>query len=494
LQHKVYVISVVVLFVIFASRENAGACSCTGSSTACGSYAGATAVFIGYVKDVNSQHIKNEEGNEYLTGQSATVQVEKTFKGSPGAQVLFRSYGTSCDPVYKEGQRWLFYGYYSKEKKAWEIAACDRSTLIENANEDLLYLQKLPDAVAKTRIAGRVDHYEEDPEKGFSRVKNIIGAKITITGTEKTYEVYTDKNGVYEIYGLPPGLYDISSEIPVGLKLRFPIVHGQTTAVGQSPLDKLQSKMTSNLKLADKGCLSVDFILSANNSIAGKVFSADERPLANVCLDLIPLDTSEEKLKERHFRVFNCTKDTGSFLLDGMPPGRYIIAANSEGKLINDEPFPTIYYPGTLDREKATVIEMTQGDVRTDYDIHVPPPAPKRTLSGLLLYSDGNPVADGSVKFEADEVKEGTEVETHTTTDAQGRFALTVVQGLKGSLTGSIISYQGERPNCPQLDAIIQKNGDSTPVTTDSLKLEVNSDVGNIELKFPFPYCAKKEP
>ena len=98
------------------------------------------------------------------------------------------------------------------------------------------------------------------------------------------------------------------------------------------------------------------------------------------------------------------------------------------------------------------------------------------------------------MKFEADEVKEGSESESNTTTDEQGRFALTVKQGLKGSLSGFINTYEGEHLNCPDLDAIIRRNGDSVPVTTEVLKLDINTDVENLELKFTFPYCVKKKP
>jgi hypothetical protein len=46
---------------------------------------------------------------EAIHGQVAYVQVEESFKGGQVGELVFRSYGTSCDPVYKEGQRWLFY-------------------------------------------------------------------------------------------------------------------------------------------------------------------------------------------------------------------------------------------------------------------------------------------------------------------------------------------------------------------------------------------------
>jgi hypothetical protein len=137
--------------------------------------------------------------------------------------------------------------------------------MIDRAADDLLYLQGLPKSASTTRLSGAFSHYEEDAEKGFTHVKNIIGAKVRISGESKGYEVYTDKNGVFEIIGLPPGKYTIEPEIPVGLKLRFPIHYG---AIDYS--DRKNIKLILN----EKSCASVDFILSSNNRIAGRVFGA----------------------------------------------------------------------------------------------------------------------------------------------------------------------------------------------------------------------------
>jgi hypothetical protein len=108
--------------------------------------------------------------------KTAYVQIEKSFKGIAQPEVAFVTEGSSCDPTYKEGQRRLFYAYYNKEKKTWSTAPCDRSTLIDNAADDLLYLQALPKSASTTRLSGRIAHYEDDAEKGFTVVNRISGA------------------------------------------------------------------------------------------------------------------------------------------------------------------------------------------------------------------------------------------------------------------------------------------------------------------------------
>ena len=284
----------VILVFLFLNAPVVNACSCGGYPAVCGAYESADAVFIGVVQNVEARMAKTEDGREYIGGQDAKVQVEKSFKGTPKPEVVFRSEGSSCDPVYEEGQRWLFFAYYNKESRKWRIAACGRSKVIDGGSEELRYLERLPKSATTTRISGELKHYEDDPVKGFTAVKNIIGAKVKIIGESKTYETFTDKDGIYEIYGLPPGKYKIDPEIPLGLRVRFPIHYG--------PVDYVD-RQNIKLVLDAKSCASVDFILSSKNRIAGRVFGADGVVFPNVCLNLIPKDKQP-------------TRDQGRFTLN----------------------------------------------------------------------------------------------------------------------------------------------------------------------------------
>jgi hypothetical protein len=477
------------LLCLLGGLRMANACSCGGYPTACESYTGAEVVFVGFVHTVKNKIKKDDDDEEYIAGQKAWVQVEKVFKGKVTGDLLFRSYGSSCDPTYKEGQRWLFYAYYKAEDKAWKIHACDRSSPIENANEDLLYLQGLPTSATKTRIAGSLRHYEESVENGFSLINNLVGNKVTITGEHKTYEVYTDRNGVYEIYGLPPGLYDVLPEIPLGLKLRFGIFHGPQEIIDRKPLGKQSFLVTSRGKLAEAGCISEDFVLSSDTLIRGRVLGADGRALRNVCLKLEPVSNKVS----RYFHIFDCTKADGSYTLDDMPPGEYRIVANDEGTVNSFEPFPTIYYPGTFDKEKATVVTVVAGDGPQVYDIIVPWRLPTRVLRGVLLYADGRPVANEFVWFRADEKRKGFDGDMNATTDEQGRFSLVVLDGWKGKVFGSITIYEGLFSNCPAISKMIKEKGSDRlfDVESNAVSLEANQVMENITLTMKFAYCAK---
>ena len=175
-----------------------------------------------------------------------------------------------------------------------------------------------------------------------------------------------------------------------------------------------------------------------------------------------------------------------------IPPGEYLIVLNSEGKISSDEPFPTAYFPGVFDKEKATVLTIAQSTNLEDYDIHIPSQENRKILQGVLQYSDGKPVVDEFVEFKAEQVKEGIDGEVHTSTDDQGRFTLIVLEGLKGTLRGFMYTYAGDFVNCPQLDKLLRANGGSvSDIGTKPIPLEITRDMQDIKLTFPFPYCEK---
>ena len=53
---------------------------------------------------------------------------------------------------------------------------------------------------------------------------------------------------------------------------------------------------------------------------------------------------------------------------------------------------------------------------------------------------------------------------------------------------GYLYSFSRDSANCPQINKLVKAYKD---IETSRVKLEMNRDHQNIELTFPFPYCAK---
>lgn len=209
--------------------------------------------------------------------------------------------------------------------------------------------------------------------------------------------------------------------------------------------------------------------------------------LPNVCLNLATKGKSVGNNS-----IFDCTDKEGRYELKEIAPGEYLIVLNSEGKISSDVPFPTAYFPGVFEIDKATVLTITQSTNLEDYDIHIPSQENRKILQGVLQYSDGKPVVGEFVEFNADQVKEGFDGEVHTTTDEQGRFTLAVLEGLKGTLRGYMYTYVGKYVNCPQHDKLLKAKGGYVPdLGTKPIPLEITRDMQDIKLALPFPYCEK---
>jgi len=471
---RVFALTTVTLLLSAASVE---ACSCGGYPSPAEAFNSATAVFVGRV--VRAAPEKREEA--YYAGQTVVALVEEAFKGArAGREVVFKQPSHNCAPKFDAGSRVLFYADYDAKTKTWEVPGCNRGSDLEDAGDDLLFLRALPLSAERNRVSGVLSHYEDGPDKGFSLVGHVAGAKVRVRGKDKTYEATTDANGVYELYDLPPGAYTIEPELPFGLKVRFPMRFGPA---GEGP--------GVTVRLAEKTSAGADFILSSDNSVGGRVLGPGGVPMPDVCVELLAASSKGEGGTPG--RVFDCTDAEGRYRLEEVPPGRYLIAANDDGRLSGSEPFPQTFYPGTFEREKASVVTVGRGESRSDYDVAVPSLHPTVTAGGVLQYSDGHPAADVTVTFEAARAGDGHEPTAYARTDDAGRFTLTLLKGVPGRLYADLRLYEGMfEQTCPEMKKLFENTNDIT-LATSPVTFEADRDVHDVRLVIPAPFCPLKK-
>ena len=236
----------VALLPLAAAR--AEACTCGGYPSPAEARASADAVFVGTV--VRAEPDTAEKAEPAV--QTVAARVDEAFKGARvGAEMTFLQPSHNCAPKFDAGRRYLFYASYDAKAKAWEVHGCNRGPDLGGAADDLLYLRALPLSAARNRVSGMLHRYEDGPGKGFAPVGALAGAKVRIRGKAKTYEVTTNADGVYELYGLPPGAYSIEPELPAGLKVHFPMQFG--------PGDQQDGAVT--VRLRKRTCAGADFIV-----------------------------------------------------------------------------------------------------------------------------------------------------------------------------------------------------------------------------------------
>lgn len=463
--------------ILFLDADIANACSCGETPTVLDAYESAKVVVIARVA-----HVEKSEKGGYGGVSSTNMIVEKVFKGNVriGDEMTFaQGGGADCVWTFDErliGEQFLFYlNLRVKNSNAWIAITCGRSGGLRYATDDLLYLNNLNKVRGKTRISGTIEFEKETDLSVEGRTIRVIGAK-------KTYEIKTDKNGVYEIYDLPAGKYLIEAEAPRGWKLEHFWFEYSPSVIEYK---KETSPNRIPIILKDKRHASLNIHFEIDNAIRGKVYDPSGKPMESVCITAVQIQSKKKG-------DFGCTDVGGNFDLTELQSGSYILAVNANGKISGYQPFKTVYYPNVLEPEKAKVITIGEGDIIEGLDIYIPKVEETITIEGIFLYSDGKPVVDKNVHFKTEMTKDDIEGDDTAITDANGRFTIKVLKGLKGKLYGRLYTYIGEFENCPKLESIIRQTGRSNAeIKTPSIDIQADNNVYEVKLALPFPSCEK---
>jgi hypothetical protein len=465
----------------FGARE-AHACSCMPPSPVLDAYESADHVVITRVVSVEKAEKaapegRMSDGENYVDGVKSTrMMIERVFKGSlkAGDEITFaQGGGANCIWTFSEkviGEQFLFYlDAPGKNSAMWIGHGCGRSGGLSHVAADLLYLNKLERVRGKSRLSGTIQTFNSDKEL------NVENMRIRITGAGKTYELKTDKHGVYEIYDLPAGQYMVEPEIPQGWKLNG-LYQGGANDAAKIPVIIEAKKHSEH-----------DLYLAVDNAVRGKIYDPGGRVMKDVCVDLVPAQGDPP----RYFYKADCTEADGSFEITEIPMGSYLLVVNKRGTISSNQPFKMFYHPDVFERERATVITIGAGQTLEGLDIRAPQAEETITVTGVFLYSDGKPVVEEGVEFKTAQTKDNVDGNARARTDANGRFSIKILKGLEGELYGDMYAYTGKFENCPKLDAIIKKAGGSTNVKSTVLKIQAMNDLSDVELRYPFPGCKK---
>ena len=339
------------------------ACSCSSGYTpsALDMFESADHVVIAKVIFVKTAEEDTEK--QYDSGDgSAVMTVEKIYKGGlkSGEEIEFPQRFTSCDMEFKKehiGQKYLF--YLAKplgNPPRYRYGGCGMrpAGIMEYAIEDILYLDNLYNLEGKTRISGILRKSGDD-----SNIKEN-GRKILIRQGGKTWEAFTDSNGVFEIYGLPAGEYELMPELLDGWKIDTVLMHQSVDPGRGIPVT-----------LKERRHVSQSIWILPGNVIRGRLLSSSGQPLRNVLMTVGPIDGNpQEALFDGG--ALGRTDINGEFNFSVRANGEYILYLHSS-TVDEDIPFGgMIYYPGVTKKEEAKVFSITPGAVFDDLSFSIP--------------------------------------------------------------------------------------------------------------------------
>jgi Carboxypeptidase regulatory-like domain len=300
------ILVVVFLFVSFLCLRLAAATACVllPLPTVLDAYAEADVVIIARVVSIEKT---NEPDPIHLNIRSATMLVQRVFKGNVKVQdaISFaQGNGIDCLWIFDEkmiGSEYLLYlNPPDGGSDLWYLGQ-GRSSGVNAAENDLLYLNKLDKVRGKTRVSGTLD--DDFP---------VAGKNVRIIGKNNTFRTATNEHGVYEIYGLPPGQYLIAPEMPHGWIID---TDNSFPTASERPM---HSKSYKAFTLRPKRHAVIDFAFKIDNTVQGHVYDQNGRPLAHANITI-----RSEKGAAGEKSQFIDKK--GRFKFESMSAGRYML-------------------------------------------------------------------------------------------------------------------------------------------------------------------------
>ena len=107
------------------------------------------------------------------------------------------------------------------------------------------------------------------------------------------------------------------------------------------------------------------FRLLVDGKLAGQVTTADGQPASFAKVAIIPISPV-------HPQFIVDADENGQFEVDGRQRGKYLVGVGMLAPFGSAEWQSRVYYPGVRTREEATVIELGDGEWRTDINFKLP--------------------------------------------------------------------------------------------------------------------------
>lgn len=366
----------------------------------CEAYWSAQAVFIGTVKKVSYSDIyKRGEGDSRWNFRRRITRfsVETAYKGVKGKVVevvteeqtwapdvpadgeqrtplLIHPPPTDCDYRFDEGETYFVYANSGGKDGTLNVPR-NRTGKLEDAAEDLKFVNELPRAAPTARIFGYIERADQSVNLDDQKRLPLAGIKVTARSGKRTFEALTDAGGKYELKDLPPGSYQVTPAYPA----------------------HLSGDNSRRAQVGARGCAQLDFDTRSSVRLKGRLIDAEGRPLLGVKVGLIHAEATEV-VREG---LYNWTGGGGDYVLTGIPAGRYLLffdLPSAPGARVPHP--PRVYYPGVWSAAQGTVITVVEGVNLPAFDLQLLPPPAERAVEIILTWPDGRPVDGAWVTLE----------------------------------------------------------------------------------------------
>ncbi|HXW06711.1 MAG TPA: hypothetical protein VD833_15855 [Vicinamibacterales bacterium] len=322
--------------------DDARACSCPRSGPPCQATWSADVVFLGTVRSI--EEVPHETLGSRYTELLVSFDVDRGIVNATTGRldVVTGRGGGSCGYAFKAGRRYLVYAWKGPGG-GLSTGICSRTRPVEDAEEDLRYLASIAAESSGARVYGRVtesrrEAYERE-EIDFGPVEGLI---VNVTGAAFSRDAVTDRNGRYEITGIPTG---------------------NVTVLVLAPPEYDPQYLKREIKLKDpRACSLNDFQLRQTATVTGLVLDAAGRPAVGVSIDAVAAELAAHRPPAYHYPAR--TDRHGRFEFDTLPPGSYVFGVHLTSDAGRGPSGVPVFLPGTGNDREAAVFDLKPGERR----------------------------------------------------------------------------------------------------------------------------------
>lgn len=415
------------------------ACSCATPPPPCEAIGLSELVFLGTVTDVTEPS---------YSFKLAKMHIDRVFKGKLADAVELFDDGMCDGPKLQTGRQYLM---YTSGDSAGPVPArgCTRSRDVAFAQEDLQFLEDYAAGKTTTSISGTVRFRPDEPDDsklGDEGRTPLKGVSVTLTSGDKEVQSATNANGRYSFWAVQPGKYKIDAEL-AGYRLDWP---------------------PDDIELKAKGCVQADLLMKVDRRVEGVVHNADGTPVGGALVEMVSTNRSIKPWQQPV--LLAVSDDDGSYIVDGIPPGRYYLGINIKSTPTKEHPFPRTYYPNTADVPQATPITIVSGATVQRFDLQISNRLPVIEVLGRVLKSDGtSPDVNEHPQVRIKEPGLSGQIEQQEiVVDAEGRFRFELCEGVTysafaflGPITRAVYSSPIEFTPTPEnnrLELVLDKS------------------------------------
>lgn len=376
------------------------ACSCLRSGPACQAYWSFDTVFDGTVTSVESVEASTQiEGRSIpIREHAVTFSVAKGWKNLDQTTVVVRTsaFDASCGYDFKVGGRYLVFG--NGTGNDIRVSLCSATQPYDGTGPSAAFLASLAEPSKGGRVFGKLTALDASfSPKGDQQ--RSIDARVQLHGDGKPRAV-NSRGGQFAFSELPPGRYTIEATAPPGYALSNP-------------------DATRRIEIPSAhACAELDLYFRPTGAILGRLTQPDGTPAANVTVQV----TGEATPLDQPYvpSAVAQTDAEGSFRVEHLPPGRYVVGLNLTDLPDRSRPYPRTLY--ARKGESSAPVEVALGQAVDIGAWQIPAPLATIKISGTLAWTDGSPAGGMTV----------TLLDTTDPRRVRGRFAGTALADAEG--------------------------------------------------------------